>query len=1109
MVKNTLTMNSRNNKTFDWRQLILCFFLLAAGTIVLAQQRKTDNVSDALYCFKHPQDNARTKVWWFHGETETTKEGITADLEAFKRMGIGGVVYYDQSHGKAENALKGFSAEWWTMFRFAAAEAKRIGLTFEVHISNGYVAGGPWITNEYSMKRLTATETVVIGGKPFAGKLKAPVNSYHFYRDVAVLAFPAANEKQSTFTSTDFEVSSNVKEANFAPLFEQDAVSLTKISPQADDVIININFFKPFEARGITYQVQPKGKATTSATNIPGLPSDTFVGTGYRVLPDIGQLEASDDGKSYWKVCDLKPIYKAHENWKQKTISFPAVTAKYYRLRLHDWWEKDEINKDLRIGGITLNTAAKLDQWEEKAGLFSEYIEADKTPAYSNAESINANTIIDLTNKLDSNGVLNWDAPPGNWVVMRFAYIPTGGSIKHGRANLMGRECDKLSVKAAEIQWENYVKKILDSLAYTNSGTVSGVAMDSHEAGTQNWTDNFIEEFKNRRGYDPILFLPAMMGYVVNSVKESDAFLYDVRRNIADMIADNYYGTFERLCKNSNLTFTAQAIGNALCFVGDPILAKSKVSKPQGEFWAIHPDGNYDIKESSSAAHLYGKKIASAEAFTDAKYSASLADLKSLADYAYAFGINEFVVCASAYQPWLDKIPGSTGGGRHYAINRNNTWWNFSRPFWDYQTRNASLMRLGKPSAGICIYLGENAPVKILTNRLPNIPGGYDFDAFTTDALITRMQVINDKITLPDGVTYSMMVLPRNGDITLEALTKIADLVKKGAKIYTPKRLKTGSGKDTGKEVAYKNLVEKLLGVSAASKGTHMYGKGQVYWGMSLEEAIQKAKLVPDIALANNNTKVNKIYFAHRKLSDANIYFLDNHKDATEDNDFTFFASGKQVQLWNTVTEERFSVPILKKGKGTTTVHLRLAARESFFIIITNQTEKLPVVKWATSTDKTENISGSWDVIFDKKWGGPGEYKMNQLTDWTAAENLQVKYYSGTAVYKKKIVITPGSDEIYLNLGNPGSVAKVFINGQEAGIIWCSPWNLRITKFLKDGENNIEIHVSNSLMNRMILDARLPEAERITYSYPPIVSQHDPLVPSGLKEVKLLRIAKE
>lgn len=1086
--------------------------LLLLGMLITGCGNQTrnynNNLSNTLYGFENIQDSTRTKVWWFHGETETTREGITADLEAFKKAGIGGVVYYDQSHGKAENALPGFSEEWWEMLRFSAEEAERLGLSFEIHISNGFVAGGPWITDDLSMKRLTASELVLDGGSYFEGILDAPLNRYNYFKDVAVLAFPI-DEKTLSSRSEKVNISTNIPGLNIDNVFNSNPGTYNNIPfIKNKNVYIDIEFAEEFTARSISYEVRPRGKATTSATNVPAPPSETFVGTGYFTLPDIGELEVSADGINYSKVCDLKPVYRAHENWKQKSISFDAVKGKYFRLNLHDWWiESMGENSDLQIGAVVLNSMAKIDQWEEKAGLYSEYIEEDNTPDYNSSETIDYKSIINITESMDDKGILRWQVPEGRWVVMRLGYVPTGGSTKHGRKNLMGRECDKLSAEAVTVQWNNYVSRIIDSLEVTSSGIISGVVIDSHEAGSQNWTNDFIEQFKIRQGYDPTLYLPAMMGYVINEVKESDGFLYDVRRNIADMISDNYYGTVEKLCEESGLVFTAQAIGNALCIVGDPIQAKSKVSKPQGEFWCIHPDGNYDIKESSSAAHLYGKQIASAEAFTDAKYSTSLASLKSIADYAYAFGINEFVICASPYQPWLDKIPGSTGGGRHYAINRNNTWWDYSAPFWDYQARNAYIMRKGKSAIDLCVYLGENAPVKILTNRLPDIPGGFDFDAFTTDALITRMSAKNGKIILPDGISYNMMILPRNGDITLEALRKIHSLVKKGAKIYGPKPVNSNSKKDIDKIGEYEQLADQLWGKNPGSSGVNYYNKGEVYWGLPLSQAIQQAGIIPDIQLETGDTKQSMIYFAHRKLNDADIYFLDNHKDSAEDNIFTFASNGKYAQLWNSVTGERFNLPIERSDKETVSVKLYLHPRESYFVVITDNEERLPTVSWITPEDHKESIEEGWQVYFDTNMGGIGDTWFETLQDWTSHSDPQVKYYSGTAIYKKTISVNSNNNKIYLKTGNPGFVARVFVNSHDVGVIWCSPWSLEITEYLKDGENLLEIHVANSLMNRMIFDASLKEDERVTYSYPEIVKEGDPLESSGLTQVELIQIS--
>lgn len=1088
-------------------------YLLSAISIALSgctqkiQYSANDRLLYAASCFDSIEENTRTKTWWFHGETETTKAGITADLEAFKKAGIGGVVYYDQSHGKAENAFDGFSGEWWKRLRFAAEEAERIGLSFEINISNGFVAGGKWINYENGMKRLASTERLIDGGRYFEGKIEAPENKYNFSEDVALLAFPAPDGAGISSSDQAVKINSNVETIDLKNLFDLHSERLSKISaPESGKpVYVTLEFDEPFTARSITYQLAPRGKATTSATNIPGPPQDTFTGTGYRILPDIGQLEVSQDGIEYSTVCDLKPIYRAHESWRQKTISFSAVTGKYFRLNLHDWWETSDTSpEDLQLGNLVLNSAAKIDQWEEKAGFFSEYIEKDNTPEFTAKEAIDYSKILNISDKMSSDGILKWVVPPGKWIVMRFAYVPTGRNTKHGRKNLTGLECDKLSARAAEYHWNHYVQVILDSLNNSNSGTISGITMDSHEGGAQNWTAHFIEEFTSRQGYDPTLYLPAMMGYVINNTETSKGFLFDVRRTIADLISDNYYGTFERLCKENKLEFTAQAIGNALCIVGDPIQAKSKVSKPQGEFWPIHPDGSYDIKESSSAAHLYNKVVASAEAFTDAKYYHSPADLKSYADYAYAFGINEFVVCASPFQPWLNRIPGSTGGGRQYAINRNNTWWDYSRPFWDYQARNAHILRLGKPVIDLCVYLGENAPVKILTHRLPDIPGGFDFDAFTSDALHTRMSAQNGLIVLPDGLRYKMMILPRNSNIPYKALEKIATMVKNGISIYGDKPSFSESLQDLKKQQSYAKLADELWGENPKTQGYNHFGKGCVYWGMPLQEALKQAKIEPDIALEKGNTKDNTIYFCHRSLADAQIYFLDNHKDMAEENLFTFSSSGKYVQLWNTVTGKRFSVPIHSRNVNSVCIPLYLAARESYFIVLSDQYEELPPVVWSKSGETLALLNEDWKLCFNPESGGPGELVFDTLQDWTTHPNPGIKYYSGTAVYTRNFSLEPSGKRIYLDLGNPGFVAKVRINSNEAGFIWCSPWQLEITDYLIKGENKLEIRVANSLINRMIYDASLPEEQRVTYSYPEIVKPQDALIASGLRQVKLI-----
>lgn len=1072
--------------------LLLCSF---SGC---ANRSQLSGVNDALYGFEHPQDTARTKVWWFHGETETTRAGITADLEAYRKQGVGGVVYYDQTHGACEGASEAFSQEWWDMLLFAAQEAKRLGLTFEVHASNGYVAGGPWITPALGMQRLASTDTIVRGGQTLDIALPVPETPYGYYKDVAVLAVPCLPDTYEDSRLLKPEISCNIAEIDAEACFSF-SPQLVKIQPRAtgESVYITLDFDKEFTARSITYEMGQRGKATTSATNVPGIPSKTFVGTGYRVLPDWGELEVSPDGVHYTRVCNLKPIYRAHSNWKQKTLAFPTATGRFFRLNLHDWYEKDATNKTLQIGKIILSSRAYVDQWEEKAALYSEYIEGDQTPAYREQEIIHPEQVIDLTEKMISPGKIHWqNAPEGKWQIIRFAHVPTGAKTKHGRKNLAGLECDKLSAAAAEVQWNHYFKRIADSLR-NHKGQLLGMAMDSHEAGSQNWTPGFEKEFLRLRGYDLTTYLPVLAGYVVQSRNASDGFLYDIRRTVADLVSEKYYGTFQRLCQEQNFTFTAQATGNALCLVADQIQAKGQVQKPQGEFWAIHPDGNYDIKESSSAAHLYGKPIASAEAFTDAKFSQPLSYIKQLADYAYGYGINEFVVCASAYQPWLDKYPGNTGGGRHYCLNRNNTYWEYSRPFWDYQARCSFLMRQGRAVIDFCLYLGENAPVKILTHRLPVIPGGYDFDAFTTDALLSRMDAGMGRIVLPDGMNYQMMILPHNGEITWEALRKIASLVKKGATIYGSRPTHSGTKCDSERTKEYTDLVNALWGPKETLRGSNQYGKGKVYWGMPLAEAIKETGMQPDITLPKNR----KLFYAHRTLRDGEIYFLDNHEDTALTHTFTFRCNGKSAELWNPATGQRYALHSTTTADGRTSIPLHIAPRESFFVIFKKEKtdDKLPFRKWDIK-EKIFSVEGDWSVEFSPKMGGPGKVIFSKLIDWTTHPDNRIKYYSGTAIYQKTVTvdnISPAENYL-LRFTKLGDVARVLVNGKEIGIVWCSPWEIDITQALKSGENQLEIHVANSLMNRIIGDSMLPEKDRVTYCATPIATGEDALVPSGI-----------
>lgn len=1007
------------------------------------------------YGFDHPQDSARTKVWWFHGETIGTHEGITADLEAFKEQGVGGVVYYDQVHGNGEGAFKVFSPEWWDELIFSSKEAKRIGLDFEVNASNGYVAGGKWITPDKSMQRLAYSEKIIEGGGDMDFLMPGVSAPHGWMKNVALIALPYDEQLMGD--------SRNILSAD----------SVWKLTDPTETKVIDIDFGKPFTARHITYKVGARGKARTSSMQVPPFSPRVgdmvkgqqttwdFFGCGYRVLPPIGELQVSDDGINYQTVCQLRPKYQNLGGVKEQTVSFPATNGRYFRIHLHDWATTNKADQKLTFGNVVLSARASVDAWQEKASLVSEIIDSDNTPSYAANELVDVARAIDLSDMMDESGHVTWrNAPKGKWLLMRFVSVSTGGHTKHGRAEVLGLECDKLSVEGARLQWQSYVKPIIDSIR-ANNGYLIGVTMDSHEAGPQNWTIGFEKEFQRLRGYDMKKYLPVMAGLVVESAETSGKFLLDLRRTINDLITDKYFGEFNRLCLAEGLMLTAQAVGGALCMAGDAISVKKQVDKPQAEFWGYQTEGNYDIKDCSSAAHLYGKQIASGEAYTDITYKESLADIKNLADYAYCFGINELVVCAVAYQPWVrqsgEKLKISTANGRQYVLNRLNTYWPMSRPFWDYQARCSWVLRQGKPVSDICLYLGDNIPVRILSHKLPELPQGYDFDAFTADALLNRMTVKDGRIVLPDGVSYRMMILPIDGRLSDIARERIELFKSQGIPVYDPQTDQ-----------------------------------------LSLEDAIQKAGLIPDVYAPS----AAHLYFCHRQTADEDIYFINNHSDKTVSDCFRFHATATSAELWNPVDGQRLPLVIHQQGESTA-IDLTLAPRESYFIVLSRSAKSDVAVQKDSKPVNVQVLDCSWKVTFYSAMGGPEKPVIfDELGDWTKNEDPRIKYFSGTALAQTTFKIDKLKQGANYSLDIPllHTAAKVIVNGQSAGILWCSPYSIDITKFIKKGKNQLELRIANSLWNRLVGDANLSEQDRIVWQTHPLASATDQLVPSGLAD---------
>jgi hypothetical protein len=771
----------------------------------------------------------------------------------------------------------------------------------------------------------------------------------------------------------------------------------------------------------------------------------------------MGELEVSTDGVNYKEVCKLQQIYRDLDGSRDLTLSFPATEGRYFRLHLHDWWLEGKDESPLQITEAALSARACVDMFEHKNGSYADFLEGDNTPDYTMDEIVKSDNIIDLTDNLQGDSLI-WKAPVGKWLVMRFYHQPTGRNSKHGRPELLGLECDKMNVEAAVKHWNSYPQLVIDSIR-SNGANICGIIMDSHEQGFQNWTRGFEEYFKKRNGYDIKKWLPVMAGFVVGSKARSDEMLRDVRGTINDKIAEDYFGTMNRLCRENGVTLTAQAIGGAQAIVCDQISVKRSVDKPQGEFWKHHPDGTLDIKECSSAANIYGKPIASAEAFTDAQYSQSLSYLKQLADAAYGLGINEFALCASAAQPWLDRTPGNTANGRQYSFNRNNTYWEVSRPFWDYQARCAYLLRQGKAVHDIALYLGDEKPIKVLSYNLPVLPKGFDYDAFTTDALNRRLSAKDGKVALPDGKNYQAIAVKCDALVTPPSEEQLNKLSNAGVKIW-------GDNGET-----------------------------------SFAEFAGQNEIKPDIIVPQDR----KTSFAHRSTDAAEIYFISNHDDRAIDFTYGLHATGTSVELWDAVTGKRHRINSVSRD-GYTYVRLSLAAYESAFIVISNDKEDNCLPLYAVRRcESSLKLTNNWNVIFDDRHGHVEHLKSDTLADWTTSDDERIKHFSGTASYTTSFKMKPqGGKRYILKFATLHDVARVTVNGNEAGIVWCSPFEIDITDYLERGKNILKIDVTNSLYNRMIGDTVLPESERTTWATTPIVTKDTPLLPSGMEGVSIL-----
>ncbi len=1062
--------------------------------------------------FENPQQSARPLVWWHWMNGNITRDGIKLDEEWMHRVGLGGFQNFDAALATpqvVEKRLAYMTPDWKDAFKYATTLADQLGMEEAIAGSPGWSeSGGPWVSGPEAMKKYVWSETRVEGGKPFTGTLAHPPSNPGPFQNL-----PITN---NTFTEPQFYADSSVvayraPAGSIVPKITWSSGTIDTALLADGDLVATTALPRAAtagEKAWIQYEFpQPQRICALTIVRRPSGPNDDYFARGGSPEPSEA-LEASDDGASFHVVA-MVPKGGSTEH----TISFTPVTAKYFRMTFKTSTASGAANAksgaDIALAELVLHPDARVNRFEEKAA-FNQMpdLYGFATPDVTPPDAIRKSDVIDLTSKFHADGTLDWTPPAGTWVVLRIGYSLLGITNHPATKEATGLEVDKLNAHYVK----NYMNRYLDSYKETVGAEFMGkrgiryVISDSWEAGAQNWTDDMIADFTRLRGYDPHPWLPVLAGHVVESAKASDQFLWDLRKTIADLTADEHYGQVEASLKERGMGHYGESHEEGRAFIADGMEVKKLNDIPMSAMWTQTPGVNkemyrYDAddRESASVAHIYGQNLAAAESMTariDSAWAWSPATLKPTADQELLNGINRFVIHESAHQPLVDKAPGLTLGPYGQWFNRNETWAEEARPWVDYLARSSYMLQQGRFAADVLYFYGEDSNLTaIFVDKATEIPAGDGFDYINADGLIHQLNVVDGNIATQSGMRYRVLVLDSySKHMSLPVLRAIHKLVEQGAVVAGAKPTDTPSLADDQAE--FSKLNDELFGDGS---GVQTVGKGKVYAGKNAEFALKTLNVAPDFDHSKPEADT-RIVFVHRKLSDGDIYFLDNRNDRDETVDASFRVTGKAPELWHAETGK--SEPVSYKiANGHTTVPLHLEPWGTVFVVFRSPTTMTARTLPKAVETRLTTVDGPWRISFQEHRGAPESVTLDKLTSWSESADAGVKYFSGAGTYTKTIQasadwFTPGGT-VWIDLGDVKNLAEVMVNGMPLGVVWHAPYRVDVTKALKPGANEVSIKVINAWVNRLIGDQQ-PNATKFTFADIAPYTADSPLLPSGL-----------
>ena len=649
----------------------------------------------------------------------------------------------------------------------------------------------------------------------------------------------------------------------------------------------------------------------------------------------------------------------------------------------------------------------------------------------------------------------------------------------------------------------------------------------SWEGAVPTWTLAFEREFARYRGYDLRPYLPALAGVTVTGPAVTERFLRDYNRTLADCFMDNCYGKLQDLCHQAGLQWHSESGGpwnrklpsfrdaDQLAFLG-------RNDMPQGEFWYPHRGIN---RPAAMAAHLYGRRLAAAEAFTNMRshWADYPAILKPEADAAFCDGINQLIWHTFTASPPEFGVPGiEYFAGSH--LNPNVTWWEYSGAFLTYLARCQLLLRQGQPVSDVLCYTGDQPYLdwghgeQWHSQPSLTLGAGYAYDLLNTEVLLDRLSVKDGWLTLPEGTRYGLLVVDLEDEtVQPAALHRILELAEQGATVVLGNRRPTrapGLTNYPACDAEVGRLASDLWGPAATSAIPRTVGRGKVISASDMDSALRTAGILPDFTGPGA--------FAHRRSADMDVYFLTGEGTA----DCLFRVRGQEPELWDPIRGRiRDAVRYRPTDDGRTLLPIHLPKNGSLFVVFrraaqpsrldpAGNADGLPEIEGRSESGFTAHVwrpgrsqwrvsggaavtvevdelpsprvlAGPWEVRFTRGWGAPESAVFERLRPWNEHPDPGIKYFSGTATYRQAFELTEGEAKslIRLQLGDVANIAEVRLNDRSLGVVWTDPWTVDLTGVARSGVNQLEIAVANLWVNRLIGDAGLPQEQRLTKTH--------------------------